>query len=114
MCSAFPTCAEPWNITCSHRWAKPVLPGTSCFEPTPSTEQSEQAMAQASAQPAPTQGAQTAAPIDAGTILFQRHDTATDKSGSFTIKPDGSGETRIGAADADVACASFSSDGAII
>src|SRR6185295_3271630 len=34
MCSAFPTCAEPWNITGSNRWAKPVLPATSCFEPT--------------------------------------------------------------------------------
>src|SRR5215213_450773 len=34
MCSVFPTCAEPWNITCSNRCAKPVLPLTSCFEPT--------------------------------------------------------------------------------
>ena len=34
MCSALATCREPWNITCSNRWAKPVLPGTSCFEPT--------------------------------------------------------------------------------
>src|SRR5215213_3406127 len=34
MCSVFPTCAEPWNITCSNRWAKPVFPLTSCFEPT--------------------------------------------------------------------------------
>src|ERR1700690_476972 len=34
MCSAFLTLREPWNITCSKRWAKPVLPGTSFFEPT--------------------------------------------------------------------------------
>src|SRR5690349_8700717 len=34
MCSALPTFREPWNITCSNRWAKPVLPSTSCFEPT--------------------------------------------------------------------------------
>ena len=34
MCSALPTFREPWNITCSKRWAKPVLPSTSCFEPT--------------------------------------------------------------------------------
>ena len=27
MCSALPTFREPWNITCSNRWAKPVLPG---------------------------------------------------------------------------------------
>ena len=27
MCSALATCREPWNITCSKRWAKPVLPG---------------------------------------------------------------------------------------
>ena len=82
--------------------------------PTPSPTQSEQATAPTSSEPSPTQGSQTAAPIAAGTILFQRHDTATDRSGSFAIKPDGSGETRIGAADADVACSSFSSDGAII
>ena len=34
MCSALATCREPWNMTCSKRWAKPVLPGTSCLEPT--------------------------------------------------------------------------------
>ena len=34
MCSALATWREPWNITCSKRWAKPVLPGCSCFEPT--------------------------------------------------------------------------------
>ena len=34
MCSALPTFREPWNITCSKRWAKPVLPSTSCLEPT--------------------------------------------------------------------------------
>src|SRR4029079_5921735 len=34
MCSALPTFREPWNITCSNRWAKPVLPSTSCLEPT--------------------------------------------------------------------------------
>src|SRR5579884_726783 len=35
MCSAFPTWADPWNMMCSKRWAKPVLPGGSCLEPTP-------------------------------------------------------------------------------
>ena len=25
---------EPWNIMCSNRWAKPVRPGFSSFEPT--------------------------------------------------------------------------------
>src|SRR5665811_1018667 len=34
MCSALATWREPWNMTCSKRWANPVLPGTSCFEPT--------------------------------------------------------------------------------
>src|SRR5207249_3639580 len=34
MCSALATFRDPWNITCSNRWAKPVLPATSCFEPT--------------------------------------------------------------------------------
>src|SRR5262245_3925368 len=34
MCSALATCREPWNMTCSKRCAKPVLPGTSCFDPT--------------------------------------------------------------------------------
>ena len=34
MCSAFATWREPWNMTCSKRWAKPVLPWTSCLEPT--------------------------------------------------------------------------------
>ena len=33
MCSALATCREPWNITCSNRCAKPVLPGGSCLEP---------------------------------------------------------------------------------
>ena len=27
MCSAFATCLEPWNITCSNRCAKPGLAG---------------------------------------------------------------------------------------
>jgi hypothetical protein len=27
-------CSEPWNIRCSNRWAKPVRPGFSFFEPT--------------------------------------------------------------------------------
>jgi hypothetical protein len=26
--------ADPWNIRCSKRWAKPVLPGRSFLEPT--------------------------------------------------------------------------------
>src|SRR5512146_76626 len=34
MCSALPTLAEPWNMTCSNRCANPVLPTTSCLEPT--------------------------------------------------------------------------------
>ena len=34
MCSAFLTWALPWNMTCSNRWAKPVLPATSCLLPT--------------------------------------------------------------------------------
>src|SRR5664279_2237961 len=34
MCSAFLTLREPWNMTCSNRWANPVLPGTSFLEPT--------------------------------------------------------------------------------
>jgi hypothetical protein len=34
MCSVLATWREPWNITCSKRWAKPVLPGTSFLDPT--------------------------------------------------------------------------------
>jgi len=26
MCSPFFACAEPWDIMCSNRWAKPVRP----------------------------------------------------------------------------------------
>src|SRR5688572_7544956 len=33
-CPPFSTLAEPWNIMCSNRWAKPVLPGFSCLLPT--------------------------------------------------------------------------------
>ena len=33
-CILSATCAEPWNIMCSNRCAKPVLPGTSSREPT--------------------------------------------------------------------------------
>src|SRR4029079_730538 len=34
MCSAFATLREPWHITCSKRGANPVLPFSSCFDPT--------------------------------------------------------------------------------
>src|SRR5262245_16693936 len=34
MCSALATWREPWNMKCSNRCAKPVLPGCSSFEPT--------------------------------------------------------------------------------
>ena len=33
-CSAFRTLADPWNIMCSNRWAKPLRPGTSLALPT--------------------------------------------------------------------------------
>ncbi len=33
-CSLVPTCALPWKSMCSNRWAKPVWPGRSFFEPT--------------------------------------------------------------------------------
>src|SRR5512133_3350774 len=34
MCWPEATCAEPWNITCSKRWANPVRPCSSSREPT--------------------------------------------------------------------------------
>src|SRR3954465_14533682 len=33
-CESFGTCAEPWNIRCSKRWAKPVRPSGSLRMPT--------------------------------------------------------------------------------
>ena len=34
MCWPDATLAEPWNMTCSKRWANPVRPGSSSREPT--------------------------------------------------------------------------------